>query len=270
MAIDSALLWAFLLVFVRCSATMLSSPIFGAQSTPVHIRVMTTLAISGALVFTLNPAASGLPHNLGEMALAVANEAACGLLLGAFASMVMMAVQFAGSFLDLQVGMGMSQVMNPVTGVPSSVLGQFKSMLALVVFLGIQGHHFVLQAFVKSYQTMPTLTLSSLEPIRTGLLGMVGEMCLLGLQIAAPVAAVGLIVDTAMGVVNRAVPQMPVFLVGLPVKIAASMIALSVALPALVFGVQSGVDRTGEALSDVWRSLPHSGRTVSIAPQGGR
>src|ERR1044071_5755630 len=104
MSLDSALLWAFLLVFVRCSATMLSSPIFGAQSTPMHIRVMTTLAISGALVFAIHPASHELPGTLGDMALAVGNEAACGLLLGAFVSMVMMAVQFAGSFLDLQVG----------------------------------------------------------------------------------------------------------------------------------------------------------------------
>lgn len=233
---------------------MLSSPIFGSPTTPVHIRVMTTLAISGALTFSLHPTAPELPRSLGDMALAVGNEAACGLLLGAFVSMVMMAVTMAGSFLDLQVGLGMSQVMNPVTGVPSTVMAQFKSLLALVVFLGIQGHHFVLQAFVRSYETMPTLSLSALDPIRSSFVGMIGEMSLLALQIAAPVAAVGLIVDTAMGIVNRAVPQMPVFLVGLPVKIIASMVALSVALPALVFGVQNGVDAAGNALGEVWRS----------------
>jgi flagellar biosynthetic protein FliR len=166
----------------------------------------------------------------------------------------MMAVTMAGSFLDLQVGLGMSQVMNPVTGVHSTVMAQFKSMLALIVFLGVQGHHFVLQAFVRSYETMPTLSAAAMEPIRASLVGMIGEMSLLALQIAAPVAAVGLIVDTAMGIVNRAVPQMPVFLVGLPVKIVASMVALSVALPALVFGVQNGVDAAGDALSEVWRS----------------
>ena len=233
---------------------MLSSPVFGSQTTPIHIRVMTTLAISGALTFSLHPTAPELPRSLGDMALAVGNEAACGLLLGAFVSMVMMAVTMAGSFLDLQVGLGTSQVMNPVTGVQSTVMAQFKSMLALIVFLGVQGHHFVLQAFVRSYETMPTLSAAAMEPIRASFVGMIGEMSLLALQIAAPVAAVGLIVDTAMGIVNRAVPQMPVFLVGLPVKIVASMVALSVALPALVFGVQNGVDAAGEALSEVWRT----------------
>ena len=233
---------------------MLSSPVFGSPTTPVHIRVMTTLAISGALTFSLHPTAPELPRSLGDMALAVGNEAACGLLLGAFVSMVMMAVTMAGSFLDLQVGLGMSQVMNPVTGVPSTVMAQFKSLLALVVFLGVQGHHFVLQAFVRSYETMPTLSMAALDPIRSSFVGMIGEMSLLALQIAAPVAAVGLIVDTAMGIVNRAVPQMPVFLVGLPVKIVASMVALSVALPALVFGVQNGVESASNALGEVWRT----------------
>ncbi len=254
MSLDSGLLWAFLLVFVRCSATLLASPVFGAQTTPIQIRVMVTLAISAALVFVLQPSAQTLPQGLGELILAILNEAACGLLLGAFVSLSMMAVQFAGAFLDLNVGLGMSQVMNPVTGVPSSVITQFKSMLAVVVFLGIQGHHFVLQAFVHSYDAMPTLGMHSLEPLRGALVGLVGDMALLGLQIAAPVAAVGVIVDLAMGVVNRAVPQMPVFLVGLPIKIVASMVALSVALPALVFGVQNGVERSTDALYSFWSS----------------
>lgn len=263
MTLDSGLLWAFFLVFVRCSALMLSTPIFGSQTTPVHIRVMTTLALSAALVFATHPVAPHLPASLGEMLLALANEAACGLLLGAFISMTMMAVQFAGSFLDLHVGLGMSQVMNPVTGVPSSVMTQFKAMLALIVFIGIQGHQFVIHAFVKSYETMPTLSLATMGPLRDGLLGVVGEMSILALQIAAPVAAVGLIVDTAMGIVNRAVPQMPVFLVGLPVKIGASMLALSVALPSLVVGVQNGLDATADALS---RTM----RPVASSTEGGR
>jgi flagellar biosynthesis protein FliR len=263
---DSALLWAFLLVFVRCSAMMLVAPIFSAPSIPVQIRVMTTLALSGALVFAIRPAGAGLPADLGGLVLALANEAACGMLLGAFVSMALMAIQMAGSFLDLQVGLGMSQIMNPVTGIPSSALSQFKAMLGLVVFLGVQGHHFVLQAFVKSYEAMPVLSLATLDPLRHSLLGLVGDMSLLALQIAAPVAAVGIIVDLAMGVVNRAVPQMPVFLVGLPVKIGASMLALSVALPALVFGVQAGVERTGEALGEFWKQTkPVQGQ---VAPAG--
>jgi flagellar biosynthetic protein FliR len=255
-SIDSALLWAFLLVFIRCSATMLSSPLFGSPSIPVQIRVMAALALSAALTFALHPTPPPLPQHVGEMALAVANEAACGLLLGGFVSLVMMAVAMAGSFLDMNVGLGMSQVMNPVTGIQSSVLAQFKTMLGLVVFLGIQGHHFVIQAFVKSYEAMPTISAQSIGAVQTGLLAMVGEMSLLALQIAAPVAAVALIVDTAMGIVNRAVPQMPVFLVGLPVKIAATMVALSVALPALVYGVQAGLESAERSIAHIWAASP--------------
>jgi flagellar biosynthesis protein FliR len=267
MSFDSGLLWAFLLVFVRCGAALMSSPIFGAQSTPVSIRVMTTLSISAALVFALSPASRAVPQSLGELVLAVGNEAACGLLIGAFTSMAIMAVQFAGSLLDLNVGLGMSQVMNPVTGVPSSVMAQFKTMLALIIFLGIQGHHFVIQAFAKSYETMPVLGAVHAGAIHDGFLALMGQMSILALQIAAPVAAVGFIVDMAMGVVNRAVPQMPVFLVGLPVKIIASMVAMSVALPALVFSVQSGVERSGEALYEVWKSTRPS---VSTGEQESR
>ena len=117
MTMDAALMWAFLLVFVRCSAMLLSSPIFGAQSTPVQVRVFTTLAISACLTFAVGPKVGPLPSDAVTMAAGVAQEVAVGLLLGAFCNLVLQAVQMAGSFLDLQMGLSMSQALNPMTGV---------------------------------------------------------------------------------------------------------------------------------------------------------
>jgi flagellar biosynthesis protein FliR len=74
-------------------------------------------------------------------------------------------------------------------------------------------------------------------------------MTLLALQMAAPVAAVSFVVDAALGLVNRAVPQMPALLVGLPAKVLMGLVALSVGLPALVGTVEAGVERTTDAIS---------------------
>ncbi|MFN8219464.1 MAG: flagellar biosynthetic protein FliR [Fimbriimonadales bacterium] len=248
MTMDAALMWAFLLVFVRCSAMLLSSPIFGAQSTPVQVRVFTTLAISACLTFAVGPKVGPLPSDAVTMAAGVAQEVAVGLLLGAFCNLVLQAVQMAGSFLDLQMGLSMSQALNPMTGVPVTVVSQFKFLLGIAIFLGMNAHHLMLKAFAASYQTVPSFSLQHLGQIQTGFIDMVSGMSMLALQIAAPVAAVGFVVDASLGIVNKAVPQMQAFMVGMPAKTIMGLLTLSMTLPALATSMQAGVARTFEAL----------------------
>jgi flagellar biosynthesis protein FliR len=248
MALDESLVYGFFLIFVRCSAMLLSSPMFGAQNTPLSVRILTTLSISAALTFVLKPHIGDPPADLYSFAAAVANEALAGLLIGAFLSMVLHAAQIAGSVLDLQLGLSMSQTLNPVTGVPVTVAAQYKYFLCLTIFLGLNAHHVMFAAFARSYEAMPTLGLEMLPLIKTSLLKLLQEMTLLALQMAAPVAAVSLVVDAALGLVNKAVPQMQTFVMAMPAKVLIGLITLSLGLPALVGGVSFGVERATEAL----------------------
>jgi flagellar biosynthetic protein FliR len=252
MAIDAALMFSFLCVFVRCSAMFLSSPIFGSQATPVHIRVMTCMVISGALTLVLRKDMGPVPTDMYSLGIQVAHEVVAGLLIGTFMSLVLQGAQMAGAMVDTQMGLGMSQTLNPVNGVSSTVISQFKYMLAVVVFLSINGHHLMLQAFARSYSEMPGLSMDHLPAIKDGIVGLIGNLSLLSIQMAAPVLGVSLVVDAALGIINKAVPQMQVIQVGMPAKIVMGMIALSVGLPAIVSGVNSGVE---SALGLLFKSL---------------
>lgn len=254
MTFDEGLLFAFLLVFIRCSAMLLSSPVFGAQNTPLPIRILTTLAISAALTCALQPKVGPVPQDLYQMVAAVATEAVAGLIIGLFMQLALQAALMAGALLDTQIGLGMSQTLNPIAGVPVAVIAQYKFMLAVVVFLSINGHHVMLQAFARSYELMPTLGGETIANLHQGYLGLLGQISLLSLTIAAPVLAVSLVVDAALGIVSKAVPQMQAIMVGLPAKLIMGMIAMSLALPTLASGVQAGVEQATDALYKVMRS----------------
>lgn len=254
MTLDNGFLWAFFSVFVRASAMMLASPFFGAHTTPVSIRVMATLSIAGALSFVLRPSVGPLPEDLHGFTMALLNEAATGLLIGLFTTVAFTAFQIAGALLDLQIGLGASQVMNPVNGVPSTLMSQYKSTLAIVIFVMLNGHHMLVQAFLSSYRLMPMLGESSIPALQNGIVGLVAQTSLLGLQIAAPVMAVGIIVDAALGLINKAVPQMPVMLVGMPAKLGLGLVALGVGLPAMVASVSGATDLASQTLSQVFRA----------------
>jgi flagellar biosynthetic protein FliR len=164
-------------------------------------------------------------------------------------SLVLQAAQMAGALIDTQMGLGMSQTLNPINGVSSTVISQFKYFLAVVIFLSIDGHHVMLKAFVDSYSSGSGLSMDQLPALKNGFVGLVEQLCLLGLQMAAPVLGVSLVVDAALGVINKAVPQMQVIQVGMPAKIIVGMIALGVGLPALVSGVNTGVEASLLAVS---------------------
>jgi flagellar biosynthetic protein FliR len=254
LSIDAALFYAFLLVFIRCSAMLFSSPMFGAQNTPLQVRIFATLALSSAMTFAVRAHIGPPPADMYSLAIAVAHEVVAGLLIGVFLSLVLQAAQMAGAFLDLQMGLSLSQALNPVTGVPSSIIAQFKYMLALVVFLSINAHHVMLGAFVHSYDSMPAPTMANMAGIQGSFVHLVTQLSILALQIAAPVAAVSIVVDAALGAINKAVPQMQIFFVGLPAKILVGLVALSVGLPALASGVQYGVENATNSLMQCFQN----------------
>jgi flagellar biosynthetic protein FliR len=251
MRVDEATLFAFLLVFVRCSAMLLASPIFGGPTTPPHVRVFTCVCIAGALTVVLRPQIGPIATSIPGLAIAVIGEALAGLLIGGLISLVLQATQMAGAMLDLHVGLGMSQTLNPITGVSVTVISQFKYMLGVVIFLSANAHHLMLQALVDSYNHAPALT-SNLPALQAGVVSFLGAMSLLAVQIAAPVTAVSFIVDAALGLIAKAVPQMQAIQVGMPAKIAVGIGALSLSLPPLVAAVTGGCDQVATLVHHIF------------------
>jgi len=214
---------------------------FGAQNSPIQVRIFTTLAIAGALTCTLKPTIGPVPAQMYMFAASILKEALAGLLIGTFMSFVLYAAQMAGAIIDMDMGLSLSQEFSPLTGVSVTVVSQFKYMLALVIFLTMNCHHQMIIAFARSYETMPALGYNSLPAVRTSIVAMVSSLSLLALQMAAPVIAVSLIVDAGLGIVNKAVPQIQAMLVGLPAKMILGIFALTIGLPAMTSAVSTGV-----------------------------
>ncbi len=253
MNFDSATLFAFLLVFVRCSALLLSSPIFGAQSTPVQVRVFTTMAISGALTTVIRPHMQPIPGDLVGFVIQIGYEIVIGLLIGYMMTLALQVAQIAGAFMDIQVGLSSSQVLNPINGVSVTVLSQFKFLLGVVVFLSLDAHHLVIEALVRSYTATPNFTFQTFAELERNLVAFIKDLFLVAMQIAGPVIGVSLIIDAALGLVNRAVPQIQAMQVGLPVKIGMGLIAVSIGLPTLTGGISVMTQSAMKALIPIFR-----------------
>lgn len=249
---DLDALFGLFMVFTRCSAALMSSPFFGATNTPVNVRILTSLAISFAISLVVKADIGHTPANLGAFFLVIANEVASGLLIGMILQLVIQIAMIAGSFLDMQIGLGMSQTMNPLLGIPVTIIGQFKVMLATMIFLSMNGHHMVIQAIVQSYKVAPTLTISDLGLLQTGVVHLLSQFMLLSIQIAAPVLGVSLILDAALGMMSKALPQLQPIQIGAPAKLALGMASVSLCLPALVAATHNGVAQSMDLIGKVF------------------
>jgi flagellar biosynthetic protein FliR len=182
-----------------------------------------------------------LPQHLYELVFMMFREVLTGVLIGSAMHLVAAIMESAGAFSDMQIGLASAQMFSPATGSAATPMSRFKFMLGVVLMFVSDAHHLMLSALVGSYRA-PDLTLSGMEAMVPMILQMVGQSMVLALQIAAPLAAIGVIIDLAAGFINKAVPQTQPFLLAMPAKLALGMVGMAVALPAFVAGTKAGVD----------------------------
>jgi flagellar biosynthetic protein FliR len=227
-------MFPFSLVFLRVSGLCVVAPIFGSDQVPKHIRVL--LAMS--LAFVLFPALQGLPqemppHALGYFLL-VLKELVIGLMIGFLTTAIFHGFQMGGQFIAVDMGLAMGSMLDPFTNEQSSVLGQFFGMLTLIVFLVMNGHHFILRALYDSFRYVPPLSAVFRVDIFEYALQVFNVVVVTSLKVVMPMLAALFVINVVFGFIARLVPQMNVFVMSIPAKIAAGTIVTVLAIPAVV------------------------------------
>ncbi|MFN3689894.1 MAG: flagellar biosynthetic protein FliR [Fimbriimonadales bacterium] len=257
MSLDLEWFWAFLTAFVRASGLALVAPVFGSRLVPAPIRVGLSAVIALALAPIIQPYTGTPPTDWVSLMVRLTGEAIIGLLMGYGVSLIVGAAVMAGEALDAMMGFNLMQVLNPVSTFPTTLLAQFHYMLAMTLFALVNGHHWLLLALARSFEAGTEWgSLSAWSDASLSMAAQLGgEVMMLCLQIAAPAAGVLLVVDGAMAAVSRAVPQIPVWLIGMPAKIAVGIVALGASLPGLLGISLRMTDLSGRYLENLLRML---------------
>jgi len=188
------------------------------------------MLLSGLLSFFIPVDAQAI-NTPALMITALVMELLVGITIGFVIYILFAAVQLAGQLLDMQMGFGMVNVLDPQSGMQVPLMGNFIYLIALMVYLLMNGHHYLLSALVQSYQTVPVLGMHVNEGFMSLLIGVTLDMFIIAIKISAPVVMALLLTDVSMGFIARTVPQMNVFIVGLPLKIIVGLVVLISVLP---------------------------------------
>ncbi len=221
---------SFMLVLTRVSAMIYAFPFFGSPVITARVRIAITLVISFMLLPVVGVEGLGFDWKLGRLALSIGRELAVGLLIGFGTRFLFEAFSLAGTFAGRQMGFAMAELVDPITNAPQSMVGQFWALVAILLFLAVDGHHFLIRLLMQNFQLVP-LDTGRLSPA-SGRMLIAGstEMFQLALRLAAPAIVLALMLDVGVGVLARAMPRLQVFFVALPLKLIVGIFALIVSL----------------------------------------
>jgi len=244
-------------VLVRCSGLVVFCPIFSSQLLPVRFRISFAIALALVLV-PLVPAPVGLDGSVVGWLLLVVRELAVGLVLGMVARTLFDGVEGAARLIAAQSGFALSSMVDPLTGGQSVTPALFQTLLATTLILAADLHHLFLRGLVHSYTLLSTeATMLATGGLVDAVIKMGGRLFLVAVELAAPGLVVTFAVDLVLVLVGRAMPQVPVLIVGYPLKVASGLVAL------LLMSLA-----TGSALGWIGRTLSSDGATLLAALSG--
>ncbi|MBI3758035.1 MAG: flagellar biosynthetic protein FliR [Deltaproteobacteria bacterium] len=237
----------FLLVLSRTSAVVIGAPFWGGTSSPKIVRVVIAVGLSVAIYpFAPSPTVVGsAAPSLVSLLMAVGQEALIGLAIGWTAQLLFAGMRLAGQLIELKMGIGLTQLVDPHEGGQTSLLPVLLDLLASLVFLAINGHHLLIRALVSSYHVFPlaqesqsaqsALASHGVADVLRFLVLSVGGLFPIALRVSAPMLIGLLLADVVLGVMTRTAPQLNLFAVILPAQFLLGLVLLFLTIPFLVW-----------------------------------
>ena len=237
--IFSNYIYIFILIMIRYIGLFMIAPVFGSRVIPARVRLALILFLS-FITFPIlsNTQGAEVPENLLAVMLSVFGEFAVGLSIGFISYLLFAAIQFAGHYMDLSMGFAIVNVIDPISQTQAPVLGQFKNILAILVFFAINGHHLLLRAVYYSYQLIPLGNVSFSNAFFRYIFSIGSEFFRIAILIALPVTGTLFVATVILGFLARTIPQMNIFVIGLPLKVLLGFLILSLSLVFTIYYFQ--------------------------------
>jgi flagellar biosynthetic protein FliR len=221
----------FILTFLRVSAMIITIPILGDITVPVRVKGGLALLISFLIFPFVQTAAWKLSADIFFLILRMAGEIMIGVMVGFAGRLIFDGIQLAGQLIGFQMGFSIVNVIDPVNNEQVSIISQFQYLIAMLIFLVMNGHHIFLYAIAESFRILPPLGFHFSGELMQLVLVFVRNMLEVAIKTGAPIIAVLLFMSVGMGLVARTVPQINIFIVGFPLQIAIGLIGIGVTLP---------------------------------------
>lgn len=232
--IASFFVFPLMLIFARLGTCIMVYPGFTDVAVSTRIRLLLAVFCSLAMFPLLEPTIPLLPESTSMVLQYLFIEMAIGVMMGISARLFVSAMHVAGELVSFSAGLQASTLFDPSLGGNSTAPSLFLMLISTVLIFVMNLHHVMLLAVMESYNMFPTGDMPLLGDAAKAVTQVVSDLFLVGLQLAAPVVAVGFLVYAGLGVFNRLIPQLQVFFVAMPLTIVVGLLMLSIVFGGMV------------------------------------
>lgn len=247
---------AFLWPLMRLLGLFVVAPLFSESSINTRTKVGAAVMISMAIAPTLPPMPA-LPTGSWQALWLACQQVLIGMALGFVMRIVFAVVLVAGEFIGFQMGLSFASFFDPSTGSNTAVVSRLLNLVAMLVFLAMNGHLVMLQAFAYTFEIFP-IAIASLNPNSWGvILDWSKQMFLSGLLLSLPLIIVLLTMNLAFGILNRTAQQLTVFAVGFPITLSTGIVLLVLVVPQITPFLQQLFEAGFETMLRLTHALSH-------------
>ncbi|NMB32949.1 MAG: flagellar type III secretion system protein FliR [Clostridium sp.] len=228
----------FLLVFVRMTGLFVVAPVFGGKNIPTYLKIGFSFMLALVLVNTIGTWDLNFT-NIYEYFIFVLKEFIVGITLGYVSYLIFTGIHLAGQLIDMQIGFGIVNVIDPLNSIQVPITSTFYFVLCILIFLICKGHYILIRALSVSYKYIPVGAGVFGKGIIDDILRVFGNIFFTAFKISAPILAAIIIADVALGIISKSVPQMNVFMVGMPLKIVLGLAIVVITMPMFISLVEN-------------------------------
>ncbi len=237
---------AFLLLFFRFAALFIAVPIFSHNNIPMNIKA--TMAFFFTVVFYASMPPVHIALSIPTIIIAILSEFMLGLIVGVALQLAYNIITFAGGQISYMMGFSMASAIDPQSGISMPIISQFLSLLALMVLLALNLHHWMLLFIDHSLKTVPLGGFLMSKDVFHYLMHAVSNMFLVGFVIAFPIIALSWLADVIFGMLMKTMPQFNLLVIGFPIKIMVAFAVLIATLTAIMLILKGQVQEAFNAL----------------------
>ena len=256
--LPAQLVMIYFLLHLRFVGLMFSSPIFTTPLTPMPFRYIFAVMLTVCSVGIIKT--EDIPLIYFDEVIFIAaiclREIIIGIALGFISALPLFALRVAGEQTGSIMGFSMAQIMDPTTQQETSILGQLHFLVAMWFYFRWNGHLLMVQALIETLKLVPPGQVSLFPAGDLSLGTWLQNIFVLGIRMVVPFYCSLVLSDIGLGFLARTVPQMNIFVVGLPVKVMLGFMVLAAILPLVMDLVHANIERWIEfALSVIrlWR-----------------
>jgi flagellar biosynthetic protein FliR len=229
-----ALAAAFLLTFARVGTMVMLLPGIGEMNLPSRVRLAMALVLT-AILFPAHQSAYAVDLKaLGPVLVMLFQELIVGAVLGLTARLAISALQVAGLVVAQQLGLGFVTAIDPTQNQQGMLVGNFLTVLGVMLIFATDLHHLVIAALNDSYAIFRPGEMPLVGDVAQHITKVISTSFRIGIQLSAPFLVFGLLFNLGLGILSRLMPQMQVFFIGLPLSILLGLLLLLLVIGAML------------------------------------